>query len=203
MAGERPSEARQALAFAAALALRGSKTAQLAGIISYYPGVDFSHVASPSYEIFGDGSFGLSRDDTDWFRTVYAPNPAHRLDYRCSPALAVNVSGLPPTLIVAAAYDALRDDDLSFAKRLQNSGVEVSVRLVDGVNHGLMGVPTAPPPWLRPGVCQQVVCECQWWDLVSRCRISGVEASDPPMSHMVHHGRRRRRMREAARPSDE
>jgi acetyl esterase len=66
------------LAFAAALALRGDNAARLAGIISYYPGVDLSHVASASYEEFGDGSYGLSRDDTDWFRGIYAPNPTDR-----------------------------------------------------------------------------------------------------------------------------
>ncbi|HVZ14731.1 MAG TPA: alpha/beta hydrolase [Bauldia sp.] len=132
------------LALAAALALRGSDT-RIAGIVTYYPGVDFSHVASPSYEAFGDGSFGLSRDDTDWFRTLYAPDPADRLDWRCSPALAADHSGLPPTLIVVAAYDVLRDDDLAFAARLKKAGVEVTLRLVEGVNHGFMGAPNPPP----------------------------------------------------------
>ncbi len=133
------------LAFAAALALRDAGGPPIAGIVSYYPGVDFSHVASPSYEAFGDGSFGLSRDDTDWFRTLYAPNPADRLDWRCSPALARDLAGLPPSLIVAAAYDVLRDDDLAFAARLKKAGVDVALRLVEGVNHGFMGAPNPPP----------------------------------------------------------
>jgi acetyl esterase len=117
----------------------------IAGIVTYYPGVDFSHVASPSYEAFGDGSFGLSRDDADWFRALYAPDAADRLDWRCSPALAPDLSGLPPTLVVAAAYDVLRDDDLAFAARLKGAGVDVTLRLVEGVNHGFMGSPTPPP----------------------------------------------------------
>ena len=133
------------LAIAAALALRGRGEPAIAGLMTYYPGVDFSHVASPSYEAFGDGSFGLSRDDTDWFRTLYAPNAADRLDWRCSPALAPDVSGLPPILIVAAAYDVLRDDDLAFAARLRQAGVDVRLDLVEGVNHGFMGSPTPPP----------------------------------------------------------
>src|SRR5260221_7559236 len=96
------------LAFVVALALRDAHGPKLAGIVTYYPGVDFSRAASPSYEAFGDGSYGLSVDDTDWFRDQYTPNPADRLDWRCSPALADDLSGLPPTLIVAAAYDVLR-----------------------------------------------------------------------------------------------
>jgi acetyl esterase len=158
------------LAFAAALALRGESAARLAGIISYYPGVDFSHVASASYEEFGDGSYGLSRDDTDWFRGIYAPNPTDRFDWRCSPARAVNVSGLPPTLIVAAAYDVLRDDELSFARRLKGAGVDATLHVVDGVNHGFMGTPKAPP-----AVAETLEFLRQWFLSITRRIAAGEE----------------------------
>ena len=149
------------LALAAALALRDNGGPPVAGIVTYYPGVDFSHVVSPSYEAFGDGSFGLSRDDADWFRTLYAPDAADRLDWRCSPALAPDLAGLPPTLIVAAAYDVLRDDDLAFATRLQQSGVDVTLELVEGVNHGFMGS-TKPPP----AVAATLLVVRRWFDRV-------------------------------------
>jgi acetyl esterase len=149
------------LALAAALALRAGGP-RIAGIVTYYPGVDFSHVASLSYEAFGDGSFGLSRDDTDWFRTLYAPDPADRLDWRCSPALASDLAGMPPTLVVVAAYDVLRDDDLAFAALLKKAGVDVALCLVEGVNHGFMGAPTPPP-----AVAETLVLVRQWFNHVA------------------------------------
>jgi acetyl esterase len=47
--------------------------------------------------------------------------------------------------VVAAAYDVLRDDDVAFVARLKKAGVDVTLRLVDGVNHGFMGAPNPPP----------------------------------------------------------
>ena len=76
---------------------------------------------------------------------MYTPDPADRLDWRCSPALAGDLSRLPPTLIIAAAYDVLRDDDAAFAGRLRTAGVPVVLRIVPGVNHGFMGAPNPPP----------------------------------------------------------
>jgi acetyl esterase len=133
------------LAIVTALELRDSTGPCLRGLLTYYPATDFTQTNSPSYGRFGDGSYGLSSDDVEWFRTLYTPNPADRLDWRCSPAMATDVARLPPTMIIAAAYDVLSDDGATFAARLTREGVPTTFRIVDGVNHGFMGAPNPPP----------------------------------------------------------
>ncbi|MEV4622671.1 alpha/beta hydrolase [Asanoa sp. NPDC049573] len=44
-----------------------------------------------------------------------------------SPALAPDVSGFPPTLMITAQFDPLRDEGLAFATRLASAGVPVDL----------------------------------------------------------------------------
>ena len=47
-------------------------------------------------------------------------------DYRTSPLIADNMTGLPKTLIITAEFDVLRDDGLLYKKRLEEAGVPVT-----------------------------------------------------------------------------
>lgn len=47
-------------------------------------------------------------------------------DYRTSPLMADNMTGLPKTLIITAEFDVLRDDGLLYKKRLEEAGVPVT-----------------------------------------------------------------------------
>ena len=55
-----------------------------------------------------------------------------------SPGLAEDLGGLPPTLIVVASHDVLRDDGTRYAERLRAAGIDVVVRDVDGHPHGFL-----------------------------------------------------------------
>jgi acetyl esterase len=59
-----------------------------------------------------------------------------RQDEQVSPLLAADLSGLPPTLIVTAGLDILRDEGQRFAERLRSSAVPVEVRDYSTMVHG-------------------------------------------------------------------
>ena len=140
------------LALIAALSFRDGSGPRISGVIAVYPQIDAAGSASASFRAFGDGSFGLSADDIAWFREQYRSEPNRPGDWRLAPGEVRDLAGLPPTLIVVAAYDALRDEGIAFAARLKEKGVPVELYVAPGVNHGFMGAPT-PPPAVGDALC--------------------------------------------------
>jgi acetyl esterase/lipase len=53
-----------------------------------------------------------------------------------SPARAEDLAGLPPTYISTTAVDGFRDEDIDYACRLQNAGVETELHVYPGAPHG-------------------------------------------------------------------
>jgi len=94
----------------------------------------------PSYRRFGQGLL-LSRDDMAWFWGMYLPDEAARRDPDASPLRARDLRGLPPTTLVVAGADPLRDEAEEYAVRLRAAGVPLEMVLVEGVPHGFVGNP--------------------------------------------------------------
>lgn len=126
------------LALAAALDLRQSRPDLLKALLLFY-GVYGSDLDTRSYHAFGDGRFGLSRDDMAAYWAAYAPTEESRADPRAAPLLA-DLTGLPPVHLVAAALDILLDDTLALARRLSASGVPFELKRFEGVGHGFIGL---------------------------------------------------------------
>lgn len=61
----------------------------------------------------------------------YVPDAGERR--RLSPVYADDLSGLPPTLVISAQYDLLRDEDALFAQRAREAGV--TAQLICARNH--------------------------------------------------------------------
>ncbi|HEY4333593.1 MAG TPA: alpha/beta hydrolase fold domain-containing protein, partial [Ilumatobacteraceae bacterium] len=85
----------------------------------------------PSSDEFADG-YGLDRADTDWYNEQYAPEPGH---WRAAP-LAADLAGLPPTVLMTAGLDPLRDQGRAFAAKLVQAGVETTFCEAAGMVHG-------------------------------------------------------------------
>lgn len=90
---------------------------------------------TPSQGAFGDGSFGLSTARMRWFWRQYLAQACARLDPRAAPLFA-DLRGLPPTLVIAAGLDCLRDDSVRLAHRLETAGVPNVLSVYEGLPHG-------------------------------------------------------------------
>src|SRR5205823_6343280 len=77
----------------------------------------------------------LALDEINWFVTHYAGG--HDLaDPLISPLLAGDLSRLPPTLMVSAGFDPLRDEGEAYVDALRAAGATVHVQRFSGLIHG-------------------------------------------------------------------
>ena len=107
-------------------------------LLLFYPPTDAVH-RTRSRELFAAG-FLLTQADIDWFADHYMPAPIDRGDPRASILLADDLSGMPPTYLVTAGFDPLRDEGEAFARRLADSGVHVVLRRQPDLVHGFVNL---------------------------------------------------------------
>uniref|UniRef100_UPI001300125E alpha/beta hydrolase n=1 Tax=Oceaniglobus roseus TaxID=1737570 RepID=UPI001300125E len=81
----------------------------------------------------------------DWFVAHHLGPEGDARDWRASPGLAADLAGLPPTQVVTAGHDVLRDQGLGFAARLADAGVTVRLRDFPGQIHNFVAMPHAIP----------------------------------------------------------
>jgi len=129
-----------ALAIVTAMALR-DLPAQVPVIALWpiYPTTDFSS-DYPSAELFADG-YLLTRSAMHWFSEQYAPD---KVDWRASPLLG-DQAGMPPTLVVTAELDVLRDEGRAFAAACVEAGVDTVFHEARGTIHGFLTMRQALP----------------------------------------------------------
>ncbi len=95
-------------------------------LLMFYPHCDTAR-RSASRDLFGEG-FGLTDEDIDWSTDRYLPPGADRTDPRVCIGRADDLSAMPPTYLVTAGFDPLRDEGELFADRLSSAGVAVIAR---------------------------------------------------------------------------
>ena len=104
-----------------------------------YPATDFTAQTISMKE--NSQGYGLTRDDMDWFANHYLQSADNKRDPLASPALATDLAGLPPALVITAEYDPLRDEGEEYGRLLQAAGVPTTISRYDGVIHGFFGMP--------------------------------------------------------------
>ena len=114
----------------------------------FYPVTDISKKHA-SYHEFASGYF-LEEAGMDWFRDLYLPNAKDWTDPRVSPLLAESVADLPPTVIMTAELDVLRDEGRAFAARLAAAGVRTLFSEAGGLIHGIVNMRAALPSGMAP-----------------------------------------------------
>jgi acetyl esterase len=127
------------LAAVVALAAREAGDAPPAFQLLIYPATD-QHRSAPSHRTNGQG-YLLTTDTMAYFTDHYIPDRAHYADWRASPLLHPDLSGLPPALVLTAGYDPLRDEGLAYAQRLTEAGNRATHLSFERQIHGfiLMG----------------------------------------------------------------
>ena len=111
---------------AAAAAIKANKdgTVQLKCEALVYPVTD-ADMKTESYDQFKDGPW-LTQKAMEWFWDAYIPEKNKRKDIYASPLKADidDLVGLPPTLIITAENDVLRDEGEAYARRLIEADVD-------------------------------------------------------------------------------
>jgi acetyl esterase len=126
------------LAAVVARELTRCKAGEIALQALIYPGTDFTG-RTRSQELFGEGFF-LDRVSMEWFRAQYLPPDADPADPRLSPLRADDLRGLPPALVVTAAFDPLRDEGEAYADALRQAGNRVVCHRFPGLIHGFINL---------------------------------------------------------------
>jgi acetyl esterase len=103
-----------------------------------YPATDFA-ADTPSMRDNSEGYF-LTKADMEWFSNHYISSEEDKKHLLASPALAADLSGLPPALIITAEFDPLRDEGEQYGDLLKAAGVPVTVSRYDGMIHGFLSM---------------------------------------------------------------
>ncbi|GAA0239219.1 alpha/beta hydrolase [Cryptosporangium japonicum] len=96
---------------------------------------------TPSMDDSADAAL-LDRPTLDWFLTHFFADPADALDPRFAllEAPAEMLAAMPPTHVVTAERDPLRDQGELFAARLAEAGVPTTLSRYTGVPHAFFGL---------------------------------------------------------------
>jgi acetyl esterase len=98
-----------------------------------YPALD-PMTAGESYAELGE--YGLDRASMKLAWESFVPDPMRRLTPDVAIFATADLAGMPPTLIITAEYDVLRDEGADYADALIAAGVPVVHSRYMGVNHG-------------------------------------------------------------------
>ena len=105
----------------------------------FYPALD-GELTSRSHHLFKKG-FLLTRERIDWYLDNYTDNfRIQKKDIRLSPANCSELSDQPPTLIITAGFDPLRDEAFKYYTRLLEAGIKATYVQYDGLIHAFLNL---------------------------------------------------------------
>ncbi|CAN5394623.1 alpha/beta hydrolase [soil metagenome] len=137
-----------ALATALALTLRDRGEHALSALLLQAPMLDHRNESVSSRQFSGTGQWDRESNDTGW-GAYLASSPTEVVTPYMSPALATDLTGLPPTFIDVGSAELFRDEDVAFASALWAAGVEAQLVVWPGGVHGFDRV--APATTLARG----------------------------------------------------
>lgn len=131
------------LAAVIAIAARDESGPAVAHQALIYPVTDMTEalLEDQSYVDNTDRGIVLSNDDMEVFQDFYVTEADDLTDYRLSPILAPDLSGLPPAVIVVAGLDPLHDSGVRYAQALADAGNDVTVEDFHVMPHGFVSFP--------------------------------------------------------------
>ncbi len=121
---------------AAVLAMRrllARSEPKLCALMLLYPVTDHPSAHHASYAENATG-YGLEADTMRWYWGLYAPD-ADPDDPSLSPLRGPVFPELPPTLVMTAQYDVLRDEGIAYANKLRAARVAVTHRHSPDMHH--------------------------------------------------------------------
>ncbi|MER1987361.1 MAG: alpha/beta hydrolase [Solibacillus sp.] len=129
------------LAAVVSLLARDKNEIDLAYQLLIYPVTNYSY-ETVSYRDNADG-YLLTKDSMVWFWDHYLRDAEDGKNPYASPLRTEDLSSLPPTLVITAEFDPLRDEGEAYAQRLKEAGVQVEETRYNGMIHGFFWMPGA------------------------------------------------------------
>lgn len=125
------------MAAVTAARLRDAGDASIKAQLLMYPVTNYPDPEPASYRTRGDG-LGLTAGAMRYFWGHYLADTREGANPLASPLRAPSLAGLPPTYVMTAEYDPLRDEGEAYAARLTAAGVETQLVHYPDMNHGFM-----------------------------------------------------------------
>lgn len=124
------------LAAVVAITARAEGDLSLAFQLLIYPSTDQRRLTS-SHQTKSEG-YLLTNDTMTYFHDHYIGEKKHDDDWRASPLLHPDHSGLPPAFIVTAGYDPLHDEGAQYADKLSRAGSRATLVCFERQIHGFI-----------------------------------------------------------------
>ncbi|MHA1612190.1 MAG: alpha/beta hydrolase [Promethearchaeota archaeon] len=116
---------------------RDVATISLAGQILVYPWLDGNLDNYPSMHKF-QKNYVLSYKDMEYFRDAFKSKQEDLNHPDFSPILLNDFTNLPPTFLITASHDPLRDQGYAFAEKLHNAGNQLVFKNYQPTMHGFL-----------------------------------------------------------------
>lgn len=105
---------------------------RFAAVVLTYPFLD----PEAGFDSYRSAAAGFDPVEAAWYWHQYAATPADLNDPDLAPLLSDRLATLPPTLVITAEHDPLRDEGEELARRLAELGVVVTATRYLGQVHG-------------------------------------------------------------------
>jgi len=122
------------LAAAVALMARDFKGPDIVFQLLIYPVLDDRLVTPSSYDVTDRRTWNRESAIGSWNAYLGAKHGGDVSPY-AAPARAADLTGLPPTYILVAGLDLLRDEAIEYASRLMQAGVTTDLHVFSGTAH--------------------------------------------------------------------
>lgn len=117
------------------LKARHEKGPEIVSQLLMNPITNLNEANTDSYQKFSEG-YLLDRSAMQWFISQYLNSPEDGLNEYASPILCKDLTGLPPSCIITAEFDVLRDEAEAYAEALKKAGNRVTCVRYNGLIHG-------------------------------------------------------------------
>jgi acetyl esterase len=124
------------LAAVVAITARDAGDLPIAYQLLIYPATDMRR-GHASHTTNGRG-YLLETETITYYHDHYIDDPRHDLDWRASPLLHGDLSRLPPSLLLTAGFDPLRDEGLEYADALVAAGNRCTYVCFERQIHGFI-----------------------------------------------------------------
>ena len=140
------------LAAALCLYVRDKGGPKICFQILNYPALDYLANTTSCHQFFEGTPLIEGKGSSGVWQKYLGGYDGSLPSYYAVPALARDLSGLPPTCIVTCEYDPLRDGGLDYGRRLMEFAVPTELYSLPRVPHGFDMIRAPMTNWIREGL---------------------------------------------------